>query len=214
MKTRLYFVRHGESMGNLEEKFNGHINFDLTERGHAQAECTAKYLDAYPIDVVYSSDLNRAFQTAEHTAKRRGLKVNGTEALREINGGKYEGMPYKEIIDHYPQEFYTWLHDIGNSACPGGESVADLQARVQKEVLRIVEENRGKNVLIATHATPIRVMTCIWNNIPLGEMIKTNWVNNASVTIVDYDENNQPEVVAYNLADHIGELNTFLPDDV
>ncbi len=214
MKTRVIFVRHGESMGNLEEKFNGHINFDLTERGHAQAECTAKFLDAYPIDVIYASDLDRAFHTAEHTAKRRNMQVIPSKALREINGGAYEGMPYKEIIDHYPQEFYTWLHDIGNSACPEGESVAELYTRINAEVLRIVEENRGKNILIATHATPIRVMTCVWHGLPVTEMGKTNWVNNASVTVVDYDENNQTKIVAYNLSEHIGELNTFLPDDV
>lgn len=214
MKTRFYFVRHGESMGNLEEKFNGHINFDLTEKGHAQAECTAQFLDTYPIDVIYSSDLNRAYQTAEHTAKRKSLPIIKSEALREINGGAYEGMEYKSIIDHYPQEFHIWLNDIGNAACPGGESVAALQARVYNEVLRILHENRGKHILITTHATPIRVMTCLWNGIPLSEMRKTNWVNNASVTIVDYDENDTSEVIAYNLADHIGELNTFLPEDV
>lgn len=214
MKTRVIFVRHGESMGNLEEKFNGHINFDLTEKGHAQAEYTAKFLDAYPIDVIYASDLNRAFHTAEHTAKRRNMQVIPSKALREINGGAYEGMPYKDIINHYPQEFYTWLHDISNSTCPGGESIAELYTRVNNEVLRIVEENRGKNILIATHATPIRVMTCVWKGLPVTEMGKTSWVNNASVTIVDYDEANKTEIVAYNLADHIGELNTFLPDDV
>ncbi len=214
MKTRVLFVRHGESQGNVEEKFNGHINFDLTERGHAQAECTAQFLDAYPIDVIYASDLDRAFHTAEHTAKRKGLPVHPSKALREINGGAYEGMPYKDIINHFPKEFDVWLHDIGNSACPGGESVADLYTRVNNEVLRIVAENRGKNILIATHATPIRVMTCVWKGLPVSEMGQTSWVNNASVTIVDYDENNQPEIVAYNLADHIGELNTFLPKDV
>ncbi len=214
MKTRFYFVRHGESMGNLEEKFNGHINFDLTEKGHAQAECTAQFLDTYPIDVIYSSDLNRAYQTAEHTAKRKSLPIIKSEALREINGGAYEGMEYKSIIDHYPQEFHIWLNDIGNAACPGGESVAALQARVHNEIMRILHENRGKHILITTHATPIRVMTCLWNGIPLSEMRKTNWVNNASVTIVDYDENDNSEVIAYNLADHIGELNTFLPEDV
>ncbi len=214
MKTRLLFVRHGESLGNLEDKFNGHINFDLTERGHAQAECTAKFLDAYPIDVVYASDLNRAFQTAEHIAKRKGLKVIPSKALREINGGAYEGMVYKEIGNHYPQEFHIWLNDIGNAACPGGESVQELQARVNTEVLRIVKENCGKTVLIATHATPIRVMTCIWNNIPLSNMQETNWVNNASVTVVDYDEDNTTEIIDYNLFEHVGELNTFLPEDV
>ncbi len=214
MKTRLYFVRHGESMGNLEEKFNGHINFDLTEKGHAQAECTARFLDAYPIDVIFSSDLNRAFQTAEHTAKRKGLSVNLTKALREINGGAYEGVVYREIIKHYPEEFSVWLNDIGNATCPGGESVRELQARINQEVLRIVEENRGKHILITTHATPVRVMSCIWNNISLCDMHKTNWVNNASVTIVEYDGDNKSKLVAYNLSAHLGELNTFLPKDV
>ncbi len=214
MKTRVYVVRHGESLGNVEDKFNGHINFDLTERGHAQAECTAKFLDDYPIDVIYASDLNRAFDTAMHTAKRKGLEVIPSEGLREINGGAYEGMLYKSIIDHYPKEFYTWLHDIGNSHCPDGESIAQLAERITTEVKRIVAENRGKNILIATHATPVRVLTCNWLGIPITEMSKTDWVNNASVCIVDYDENGHAEIIAYNLHEHIGELNTFLPKDI
>ena len=70
--TTLIFVRHGESLANLQNLFAGHYDIPLTELGHTQAERTAQYLDRYHIDHIYASDLQRAYQTAEHTAARQG----------------------------------------------------------------------------------------------------------------------------------------------
>ena len=74
--TKIIIVRHGESLGNLNQIMLGHTNIDLAPRGYIQAEACAEYLKNEQIDVVYSSDLIRAYHTAEPHAQLRGLQIN------------------------------------------------------------------------------------------------------------------------------------------
>ena len=75
MKTKIYLVRHGQSEGNLHDQFIGHTDIALTELGRRQAEMAAVYLESIHLDAIYSSDLQRAYDTACATAKRKGLPV-------------------------------------------------------------------------------------------------------------------------------------------
>lgn len=214
--TRLIIVRHGESEGNAKHEFHGNYNSDITERGHAQAECTAKFLDNYQIDAIYSSDIKRAYSTALHTAVRKNLPVIKCEGVREIFAGKWERMTFSDIQACYPEDFKLWHEDIANCRCPGGESVAELAQRVKMALDKIACENDGKTVMIATHATPIRSMYCVWNNLPLAEMKNIHWAPNASVTIVDYDNKGNYNLSEYALCDHLADqgLLTKLPKNI
>ena len=90
-KTTILLVRHGESMGNVLKLFTGHSGYPLSDLGHTQAARTAEYIHAnYQVDAVYSSDLPRAFQTAEHIAKAFKLPVITHAGLREIYAGDWE----------------------------------------------------------------------------------------------------------------------------
>lgn len=201
--TRLIVVRHGESEGNAKNEFHGQYNSDLTEKGHRQAECTAVYLDKFRIDAIYASDIRRAFSTAKHTADRRGMTVIPDAGLREINAGEWEQMKFDDIAARYPETYRTWREDIAHCRCPGGESVEELRDRVKAAFERIAAENDGKNVMIATHATPLRVMRCVWKNEPLTTMTTAKWVPNASVSVVDYDNHGNYEVILYGESEHL-----------
>ena len=91
MSTHLYLIRHGESEANKIDAFAGHSQFNLTAQGRAQAEKAAEYLSTLHVDAIYSSDLPRAFQTAQPTAERLGMTVVKREQLREIEAGEWEG---------------------------------------------------------------------------------------------------------------------------
>ena len=138
--TRIIVVRHGESEGNAKNEFHGQYRSDLTEKGHKQAECTAVYLDAFPIDAIYASDIPRAFSTALHTANRRGLTVTPDEGLREIFAGEWEQMKFDDIAECYPEAYKVWRTDPAHCRCPGGESVAELCERVKAAFARIAYE--------------------------------------------------------------------------
>ena len=136
--TRLIIVRHGESETNKQKVFTGQLDIGLSEIGKKQAELVEKYLKAYKIDKIYSSDLKRAYDTALPTAKSKGIKIQTSKNLREIYAGKWEGMSFNNIQNEYPDTYSVWRNDIGKAVCDGGESVKELKERVEKEVSRII----------------------------------------------------------------------------
>ncbi len=217
MNTKLIVVRHAQSTGNLLGEFHGQFPSDITEFGVKQASCTAEFLKDTHIDTAYASDLPRAFHTASIIAQRHSLDVKGHTGLREIFAGKWEEMPFDIIGDKYPEEYRVWREDLGNARCPGGESVKELQDRVNEAFCEIVRENAGKTVLIGSHATPIRVMACIWHCVPLTQIGTLPWVPNASVSIINYDsETLSHSIEEYALCEHLKKENliTELPKNI
>lgn len=205
--TRILLVRHGQSEANLVRHFAGHFDPELTELGLRQAKLTAKFIfENYQVDKVYSSDLKRAYKTAKAVADLLKLEVIKSKALREIDGGKWENVSAYEVAEKFPNEYEIWSNDIGNSACPGGESARELSERVMKELYRIAEENPDSTVVVGTHATPIRLAQSV---IELGDVVKAKdvqWASNASVTVFEYD--GEFKVTAKSLDSHLGELVT------
>lgn len=211
----MIFVRHGESMGNLNKLFYGHTNGGLTEKGKAQAAKTSEYLRDIHIDAAFASDLIRAYETGRIVAEPHGLTVTPNVGLREIFAGEWENMSFSDIPTKYPDTHRVWMSDIGNSRPDGGESVRELSERVRGAVWNIAEENDGKTVLIATHATPIRVLACEWYGKSVEAAQSIDWVKNASVSIVDYDvKKHTTAVVLYDEASFMGDIATTLPKTV
>ena len=215
MATTLIFIRHGESEANYEHRFTGQSNvFGLTARGHAQAQAAAEALSDIPIDVIVASDLRRAYDTAKHVADLRGMDVIPNEGFREIFAGQWEGQRFDDLPSLYPEDFGVWLSDIGAAICTGGESVAALQVRVCAAVEDIVRKYPGKTVVIGTHATPIRVMQCIWQGIPLSGMKDVPWVPDASITTVIYEDDLSWHDAVIGRTAHLVGMETALPKNV
>ena len=206
--TRLILVRHGQSVGNLTRRFIGHGYAPLTELGHRQAEASAVFLDRYKIDAIYSSDLMRAYQTAEHTAKRQGCEIKTDPQLREIFAGEWESMSYDEIAEKYPALYQTWMTDTGNARLPGGESVGELRERARAALEGIALKNTGKTVAIFTHATPIRALRSVWQGDELDKIKEYGWVSNASITEVIYQKDAPPTVVMFGYDTHLTDIIT------
>lgn len=212
--TRFILIRHGQSEANLHELFAGHFDAPLTDIGHAQAAATAKYVkEHYSVDAVYGSDLKRAFFTGKATADLCGLEIIPDEGLREIYEGAWRGEKFTDLPVKYPEDFKVWLSDIGRARCTGGESTEELLARVKRTLVRIAEENDGRTVVIATHATPIRVMQSFVQTGSLDAMQNIPWVTNASVSELEYDNGNW-NFVSVSYDKHLGDLWTERPRNV
>ncbi len=212
--TKLLLVRHGESQANLKDVFAGYYDIDLTERGLEQAQCTARFIkENYAVDVIYSSDLRRACQTAKPIADTFGLPIIPEKEMREISAGDWEGVSFASLKNTHAEAFRIWITDLGNAVCPNGESTAQMAERILNAVTRIAKENDGKTVVITTHATPIRALQCHVLGKPLREIQQLSWVSNASVTEVDY-ENGVFTLIKTGQDAHLAELRTTLPDDV
>lgn len=214
--TRMIFVRHGESVGNLEHRFYGNFDKGLTELGRKQAEKTGEYLfKNYKIDIAYASDLGRAFETGCIIAKKFGLEPIPDKGIREIYAGIWENMLFDDIAEKYADEYDIWRNDICRSHPTDGEKVCDLCDRVREAVWSIAGANDGKTVLVASHATPIRSLECEWRGEPYENMKDHPWVKNASVSVIDYDiDKHTVTPVVIGEAGFMGDMQTALPKNV
>ncbi len=212
--TTLLIVRHGQSTANPNNIFAGHLDVPLTSLGIKQAEATAAYItENYRVDEVYSSDLKRAFRTACILADRLGKEVHPCTGLREVYAGEWEGKTFDYLIEHGGEMYHKWRFDIGNAACTGGESCAELQKRILRTVRAIAEENDGKTVAIASHGAAIRALMCALTADSPDAMKDIPWVSNASVTTV-IAENGSLRLECAGYDEHLVGMKTVLAPNV
>lgn len=206
--TRLVITRHGQSIANAEYRFAGHSDFDLSEIGKAQAELTSQYICANEkIDMIYSSDLLRAYNTAAPTAKKLGLEIIPTEELREIYAGEWEGRTTAELAVEFEEDFGVWKNDYANSRCTGGESTAEVYDRVVATVKRLAEKHDGKTLLLSTHATVVRALCAHSLGLTADRTGEIPFTHNASINIFNYEDGKLiPEKM--DIVEHLGDIVT------
>lgn len=213
MKTTIYLIRHGESLGNLQKRFLGHTDWDLTELGHRQAACTAKLFEDVQVDAVLCSDLLRARHTAQPIAEAKGLPLENDPGFREIFAGDWERREFHEIQTLYPESHHVWCTDIGNAHPDGGETVVQLFERVYAALCRAVENHPDQTIVIGLHATPIRVLLTHFAGLPVERAAEIPWVSNASVTKL-VCENGVFTVEYADRHDHLGDISTVFPSNI
>lgn len=213
--TTILMVRHGESEANRMGVFAGNFDADLQHRGEKQAEKTAEFIaNTYKVDKIYASDLKRAFKTGKAIGDRLGLEVEPNRRLREISAGEWEGKTFSELEEQYKESYSVWRTDVGNARCPGGESTRELGTRILAALTEIAEANEGKIVVVATHATPVRVMQVYTQGCGDFNVMKDiKWVSNASVSEFIY-ENGKFTCGKISQDAHLGDLLTSLPANV
>ena len=122
IKTRIVLVRHGETRWNIEGRIQGyHSDSPLTDNGHAQARAVGERLAREGIDVLYSSDLGRTRQTAEHIAAATGSPLNTDAGVRERGYGVFEGYTFEEIGKEYPEAYAKFRSRDPHFAAEKGE---------------------------------------------------------------------------------------------
>ena len=181
---RLILVRHGETEGNVKRLIQGHLHGKLTKKGREQAKKLAHCLKNEKIDVIYSSDMKRAKDTAKEIAKYHKAPVIFTREIRERHYGKLEGRKGEEmkklrIKSGKPR--YLFRPD-------GGESFVDLTERADKFLKKIYKKHKGKNVLLVGHGNFIKMLL----GIALGSHVKyalRRKLSNASISIIELNDN-------------------------
>ena len=203
--TKLIFIRHGQSEANEQNRFAGQTNVPLTELGKAQAKCAAEYITKREkIDKIYSSDLQRAHNTALPVSELTGIPIIDAKELREICAGIWEGRLANEIEVEYKEEFHTWRNDYSNARLPGGESIQEVYERVVPFVKKIAKENDGLTLLFASHASPIRAVDCNAQGWGWQRMSDVPFVKNSAISIFEYDEKDDTlRMIERNLTEHL-----------
>lgn len=183
--TRFIVVRHGQTRWNVEKRVQGQEDSPLTEEGLAQAEAIAKRLAREHFDVLVSSDLGRAVQTAQPIARLCGLPIVKDARLRERSFGEGEGMHYDEIDRRWPDAFSRVRESDPDAVIPGGETRRQFHDHVHHAFEALVREYEGKRVAVVAHGGVLAALYRMVHSIPVGKPHKIA-ISNASYNAIAF----------------------------
>ena len=183
MNTTLLLVRHAQTASNVNGRYMGWIDEDLSEEGLRQAQRLSRRLSRWPIAAVFCSPLIRAARTAEILALPHGLPLQKLEELGEIRMGAWEGLFAPEIKAKFPQLWRTWRADPSAIHIPGGESLTQVRERSILALENIVLHNQGRQVVAVTHDVVARILVAHCLNVSTS-IYRRLEVANTSLTVI------------------------------
>ena len=164
--TRLCLIRHGETTWNAERRLQGHIDIPLNAKGEVQARQMAQALkDAkLTFDVLYTSDLKRASDTANAVVQLFGVQAKVESTLRERHFGALQGLSISEAPLLRPDIWQAHISRDLDHELEGGESIQQFSLRVQMALDQIQAQHSGKTILIVSHGGTLDMMYRIASN--------------------------------------------------
>jgi alpha-ribazole phosphatase len=168
--TRLLLVRHGETDWNLEHRHQGQKDIPMNARGREQVASVARVLAREWIDVLYASDLGRAWETAIAIAEQHdGLACIKETRLREMHFGEWEGLTWVEIQQRVPIAADDWSQILLETGPPGGESLPQFATRIQEAAEEIIKAYPDETVLLVAHGGTLMVLICLLLKHPIDK---------------------------------------------
>lgn len=178
--TRICLVRHGETEWNAERRIQGQIDIALNEKGMRQAEAAGRWLKAASIVALYSSDLKRAWSTAQAIGRALGLEPQPAPEMRERRYGVFEGLTYAEAKARHPDGYAAFEGRNADYAFENGESLRAMFARVTGKLQAIAAAHAGENVVVVLHGGVLDVINRFVRGNPL-EMPRDFLIPNAGI---------------------------------
>lgn len=178
--TRLLLIRHGETDWNVEGRYQGQTDVPLNARGREQAQALAAAVASIPIAAVYSSDLQRALDTAKVVAERTRAPIEIDARLREINQGEWEGLMGAEVRERWPELTALRRKDPEAFAPPGGEPFIAVRERALAAVTGATKAHRDGTVAIVSHGLALAIVRValarlpwagVWDAIPANAVV-------------------------------------------
>jgi len=165
-------VRHGQTEWNKEGKYTGQSDIPLNKTGREQAKAASDDILAMEPDIIFSSDLQRAEETARLIrAKKISIPLITDQRLREIHQGEWEGLHEEEIRKRFEAQFETRKNDSLKTAPPGGETIGEVYERVL-DFLREVQEKyiQKQLILIVAHGVVLAIIDLISCGEPINKV--------------------------------------------
>ncbi len=187
MSTHFILVRHGQTDWNQVERFRGRSDIPLNDVGREQARRVANHLASEPISTVYAGPLRRTMATAAPLAEARRLPVQATDALIDIDFGALHGMTPEEAYARFPEVVAGWMARPASVHFPGGESLADVRARVSLGLRDLAQRHAGETVVLVTHKIAGKVILCEVLGLPDDAIWRVE-LDNASISRFEYGD--------------------------
>lgn len=166
----LYVVRHGQTDWNVESRIQGHTNTSLNETGRKQADELSKKIESVKLDLIISSPLTRALDTAKAINQNRNLSIIINNDLIERSFGDFEGL---DDLSSYNCDINTLLDYKLNYDKNNVEPIQDLFKRVSKFIKFCSTNFSNKNILVSTHGGVVQALECILKKMPLDTNLQT-----------------------------------------
>lgn len=200
--TTLILLRHGETEWNLTGRWQGQAaDTPLTDLGREQARIVARRLRAYPIRAIYSSDLLRAFETAQIIGQALGVEPVPEPSLRESDIGAWTGLTWEQIATRFPDEVAAMVagQEVRRG---GGESYGELQARLAAAAGQIAARHPGQTVLLVSHGAALRSLVAHALDASLAQMHRIAIGGNTALSVVQM-RHGHLRLVTYNDTAHL-----------
>lgn len=194
----LYFVRHGQSEGNVIRTFHGQTDYPLTELGREQARQAGEKLraDGVTFSRCLASDLTRAWDTALCCLEGYDITPQPCPALREQSVGDIEGMTWEEMGEKYPEIRQSYISDWYHTTPPGGESPEVLGARVGACVDEVIA--RGEDTLLVAHFGSLSMVLRHLNLLEAAKADREGWIIGQGTYSAIRIENGKAELLCFN----------------
>ncbi|WP_273449563.1 histidine phosphatase family protein [Streptococcus ferus] len=199
---KLYFVRHGKTEWNLEGRFQG-ANGDspLLESSIKETEELGRYLKAIPFDAVYSSDLERAYRTADIIMNENDspVQITCSKALREWDLGNLEGQKISLVCAIYPKQMEAFRHNLAqfNNSMFEAESVYQATQRILNFV-KSLKDRKEENVLIVGHGATLTAAIQRLLGFESSQLRRGGGLDNSSLTILETDDFSHFNLLKWN----------------
>lgn len=187
--TNIYIIRHGQTDSNIKNTYLGKSDIPLNDFGAEQAKNVAARFSDIKFDVVYSSPLMRAVQTAQEMVRGRNLNIILNSGFEERNYGLFDNLTIDEIAEKYPTEYRAWRSDWLHYRVPDGESAEEVHNRTHDALKKAISHHKGKNIAIITHLGAARHMIANLLMLRLEDTYRFSIDNCKAVHIVIDDDN-------------------------
>lgn len=155
---RLYLIRHGEIESAAMGKLIGQTDVALSPRGERQARILAEKLSSVHLDAVFSSDLQRAYRTAEIIAEQNQTSAQPSAVWREINMGAWEGRALSTLNDEAPEQVASLINNPESFEYPGGESFVNFKSRIQEALDQLLLTHPHGEIALIVHGGVCRAI--------------------------------------------------------
>ncbi len=157
---KFYVFRHGQTDWNKETRIQGHSNIPLNSQGREQAKELSKILEKLDLEIIYSSDLDRAYETAQIACEKLDIEIIKDKNLREAHFGDAEGLLLDQIIEKFGSDLWEKFMKVDidhlDICFPHGETRRDSIIRMRGVIDRIITEGKFSRVGISTHGGVVR----------------------------------------------------------
>lgn len=201
MVTELFWIRHGETEWNCLKRFQGHQDVPLSPIGRQQAYQVAEYLKNRSFAAIYSSDLKRAYQTAEIIAEKHGLVVQRFTELRERHCGDWEGLTLTQIERQYDDWEQVSLH----GGKYGIEKTSHVGQRFLNKCEELAKKHEGEVIAVVAHGMCMNAALSVVTEGKYGP--GKSRIHNTGICHLIYNKNKGFQMVSFNDISHLSSKN-------